>query len=62
MNFEPTIKLEVEIKEGKFIWSYNIGGSTHNSTSHMTPDNLAAFVYLLKHCQQVSWPKNKDEV
>lgn len=60
-TFDPTIKLEVEIKDGQFLWSYSVGGSKQTSVSHLTVDNLAAFTDLLRYCRKVSWPKSEED-
>ena len=48
------IKLNVEIKGDSFIYSYEIGGDTHNGQVHLCADNLASFNDLLRICSNAS--------
>ena len=44
------MKLTVEIKDGRFIYSYQIGENTHNSSTHICADGLIKFSALLQLC------------
>ena len=41
------MKMSVEIKEDKFVYSYEIGKSSENGEMPLNADNLCAFVSLL---------------
>jgi hypothetical protein len=57
---KKTMRLEVEIKDGEFIYSYEIGGSSHTSTSPLGVDHLVDFVDLLRHCNNSSKHEHKE--
>lgn len=46
------MKLTVEIKDGKFIYNYEIGNSKHNSTMDICADSLVRFTALLQMCNE----------
>lgn len=54
------IKLDVEIKDEKFIYSYEIGTSKHHSTDKINPEYLSSFCDLLKYCHNISRHENKE--
>lgn len=54
------MKLTVEIKDDKFEYSYEVGESKHNSTSHLSADMLAAFTDLLRVCSSVTRHNSRE--
>lgn len=48
------MKLSVEIKDGKFIYEYQIGASQHHATTELSADNLLAFTSLVNCCTSVT--------
>lgn len=48
------IKLEIEIKDERFIYSYRIGKDRQHSSSSLTGEQLSAFTELLKMCLRVT--------
>lgn len=54
MEKHDTIKLTVEIKDGRFNYSYHVGSSSHNASSHLDADFLVAFTELLKFCSNAT--------
>lgn len=54
------IRLEIEIKDEKFIFNYEVCKTKFSSSSDICPDNLSAFTGLLKYCFDISLGKNDD--
>jgi hypothetical protein len=54
------IKLEVEIKDGKFLYTYEIGSSRHSSSQELCADTLASFTDLLRICSNHYKFKDKE--
>ena len=48
------MKLEVEIKDDKFIYHYKIGENEHTSESKLSAEFLCAFTSLLSKCAAIS--------
>lgn len=46
------MKLTVEIKDGSFIYEYQVGESRHHSIRKLCADSLVRFVNLLSTCSQ----------
>lgn len=46
------IRLEVEIKDEKFCYSYEIGENRHSGSSHLCADTLVLFTDLLRACSK----------
>lgn len=60
-NNSETIKLVVEIKNGRFNYSYEVGDSKHSSSSHLCADFLCAFTSLLKYCSDATHYDSKEK-
>lgn len=43
------MKLTVEIKDSRLLYSYEIGEERSNSSTHLCADSLVVFVDLLRH-------------
>ena len=54
------MKLEVEIKDGRFIYSYDIGSSKFNSDSEVNSESLCGFTELLNHCRRITEHRDDD--
>lgn len=54
------IKLEVEIKNEEFIFTYFVGGENQSSTSPLSADALIAFNDLLRMCSTINKWRNKE--
>lgn len=48
------IKLNVELKNEQFIYSYEVGSTKHSSNCEVTPDMLKAFTEIMNHCCNVT--------
>jgi hypothetical protein len=48
------MRLEVEIKDGEWKFSYKIGESSHTATRHVDADSLVAFVGLLQYASKAA--------
>jgi hypothetical protein len=46
------MRLEAEIKDNKFIFSYQISSSCHNLSMEICTDTLVAFTNIIKICGQ----------
>ena len=42
------MKIEIEIKEDRFNYSYTVGSSTHSDSSKICPESLAFFTDILR--------------
>ncbi len=54
------IKLEVEIKDDKFLYTYHVGSSEHSSSQELCADTLATFTALLQLCSRHFEFKHKE--
>lgn len=50
MKMENEIKLNIEIKDGKFSFTYVVGTSRHTGTMNLCADSLVRFTHLLDIC------------
>lgn len=55
------MKLEVEIKDETFHYTYTIGGSKHTASMPLTRDNFVAFSELLKFTESLSFRESRHE-
>jgi len=59
------MKLNIEIKDNRFIYEYEIGENRHHSTTKLDADYLILFSELLKRCSnawQVEHKRKHDEM
>lgn len=54
------MRISIEIKEGKFIYSYAIGSSKHTSLLEITPEALLTFANILQLCNKAAINENED--
>jgi len=54
------MKLEVEIKDEKFLFSYKVGQSEHHAECALTADRLVAFTNLLDEGSK-AWHRSNAE-
>lgn len=48
------MRLAVEIKDGKFIYEYKVGASSHHGESELCADSLVYFANLLNTCHSTT--------
>ncbi len=54
------IRLEVELKDDKFIYNYEVGSSKYSSNCEVHSDMLKAFTDIMNHCFNVTVGNNKE--
>jgi len=54
------MKLSVEIKDSKFLYSFEVGKNTGNGEIPLSADNMILFSEILQACSR-SWKHNNEQ-